>query len=79
MALNTAARGESLRIAWTVMFSMFGLVPIHYFVPCEASRALMGVASVFMIIVGGLAIIARRYTPIVWAIAALMLNNLSMH
>jgi len=58
---------------------MFGLIPIHFFVPCEASCNLVGIASLLFIAVGGLTIVAHKYSLFVWAVAPLVLNSLSMH
>jgi hypothetical protein len=74
-----AARGWALRIARVVSFTMFGMVPIHYFVPCDASAIVMGVACVLLVVAGTLSIIAHRYSPFGWAIVAILLHTLSTH
>ena len=74
-----AAREWSLWLARLAMFTMFGLIPIHFYVPCEVSCRVAGMASLLLFVAGGLSILARRFRPFGWALVAMILHSLSMH
>jgi len=61
------------------MFTMFGIVPVHYFVSCDASATTAAVAGLLLFITGILSIVARRFSPFGWAFLAMFLHSLSMH
>ncbi len=69
----------SHRIARAVMFTMFALIPVHFFVPCEASDVVGGAALVLLFIVGGLSIVARKFGVFGWALLAMLLHGMSIH
>ena len=74
-----AAPQWALRIARTMMLAMYAMVPIHYFVPCEASAVVGSIACVFLLVTGILSIVAHRLGPGGLALAAMVLHSLSMH
>ena len=58
---------------------MFGLVPIHFFVPCEVSGTLGGFAVLLLFGVAALSILARKFSPFAWALFAALLHVMSTH
>ena len=77
--VSGAVGAWSHRIARAILFTMFALIPVHYFVPCEASDILGWVAMVSLIIVGGLSVLARRFAPFAWGLLAMLLHAMSVH
>lgn len=69
----------ALRIARTIALTMFALVPVHFFVSCDASGTLAGFTFVLLLVVAGLSIVARRFKPFGLALIAMLLHVLSTH
>jgi hypothetical protein len=67
------------RIGRTMALVMFGIVPVHFFVPCSASERTMEIATGLGLFVTLLSIIARRFGPFGLALGAFVLHALCTH
>jgi hypothetical protein len=78
-AASTAVTEWSSRIGRTVAWCMFGIVPVHFYVPCSASETTMTVAAGLGLFVVVLSIVARRLGLFVMAFGAFVLHSLCVH
>jgi len=80
MTFKLVTKDWAARTARTLTFVMFGLLPLHFFVPDAGafSADMSLVASCVLIVVAGLSIIAHRYQPLIWSFIAMILHGLIM-
>jgi hypothetical protein len=76
---NAINRGWALRIARTVMFTMFWMIPMHFLVPDEGSAIVVEVACLLLCVIGALCILAHKYTTVAWAFIAILLHGACYH
>jgi hypothetical protein len=78
--IEKGALGDwAYRIGRTMAWCMFGIAPVHFFVPCSVSATTMAVAAGLGLVVVVLSIIARRLGLFAMAFGAFVLHILCVH
>ena len=76
---DEATTGWAYRIGRILALVVLGLLPVHFFVPCQTSGATVLIALCLFAVVTGLSILARRVEPFVLAFIGFILHNLFVH